>query len=507
MNARGAQLTAADLIKNFIFQRLLEATAAVEAAYDKHWKDFETAFWETEISVGRLRYHRSSIFLNHWLIARTGEEVVAREVFSRFKTFATFDAGQPMLTLLEQIHRAAGVYRSFIVEGKRTTGALDQLAFFSYRTGVLESEVIKPIVLWLLDPNQSAVPAPQLAKALDAMESWLMRRMLVRVTSKSYNKVIADLIRTLRASERARAGDVLSKFLADQKTETAYWPDDDEVRTELRTSAVYRRLSRGRLRLVLEAIEDHRRGWRDGKDGLGGERVARGKYAIEHVLPRSWQAHWPVASPHEEPERERLVHTLGNLTLLTKPLNSKVSNGPWTGQKGKWAALEEHDVLLMNNDLRKQARDSWTHERIKTRTEQMIDDVLAIWPTPTGHRVRHEREKAPPPRKLDLADLLNAGILQAGMTLYPGSKKHAGSTATLLADGSIEVDGVAYEYPQSAAKVIAGRPKNGLRFFRVDRVGGRSLREEIDDYRTRMAIDGEAEGDDESAEDDELERG
>jgi hypothetical protein len=62
LNARGAQLTAADLIKNFIFQRLLEATAAVEVAYDKHWKDFETAFWETEISVGRLRYHRSSTF-------------------------------------------------------------------------------------------------------------------------------------------------------------------------------------------------------------------------------------------------------------------------------------------------------------------------------------------------------------------------------------------------------------------------------------------------------------
>src|SRR5687768_10687845 len=114
LNARGAQLTAADLIKNFVFQRLLESKAAVEAAYDRHWKEFETAFWETEISVGRLRYHRSSIFLNHWLIARTGEEIVAREVFTRFKSFATFDAGEPMQALLEQIHRASGVYRSFI---------------------------------------------------------------------------------------------------------------------------------------------------------------------------------------------------------------------------------------------------------------------------------------------------------------------------------------------------------------------------------------------------------
>jgi Protein of unknown function DUF262 len=81
LNARGAQLTAADLIKNFIFQRLLETGTNVEDAYQRNWKEFETGFWETEISVGRLRYPRSAIFLNHWLIARTGEEVVAREVF------------------------------------------------------------------------------------------------------------------------------------------------------------------------------------------------------------------------------------------------------------------------------------------------------------------------------------------------------------------------------------------------------------------------------------------
>ena len=82
LNARGAQLTAADLIKNFVFQKLLESPADVEKSYETYWRDFETAFWETEVSAGRLKYQRSSLFLNHWLISRTGEEVVAREVFS-----------------------------------------------------------------------------------------------------------------------------------------------------------------------------------------------------------------------------------------------------------------------------------------------------------------------------------------------------------------------------------------------------------------------------------------
>ena len=190
LNARGAQLTAADLIKNFIFQRLLETGADVESAYIKYWRDFESAFWETEISVGRMRYPRSSIFLNHWLIAQTGEEVVAREVFTRFKRYAN-DVGDTMEVLLKQIKASADVYREFIQNGSKHTGVIDQLGLFAYRTGVLESEVIKPLVLFLLDPQQPKIPEGQFTKALRVIESWMVRRMLVRATTKSYSQIIA----------------------------------------------------------------------------------------------------------------------------------------------------------------------------------------------------------------------------------------------------------------------------------------------------------------------------
>ena len=69
LNARGTQLTAADLIKNFIFQKRQEIGADIEKAYERYWNDFETAFWEAEVSAGRFRYQRSSLFINHWLIS------------------------------------------------------------------------------------------------------------------------------------------------------------------------------------------------------------------------------------------------------------------------------------------------------------------------------------------------------------------------------------------------------------------------------------------------------
>ena len=90
-------------------------------------------------------------------------------MFARFKTFADFEAGVPMAELVEQIHRASRVYRAFIERRSQLTGPIDRLRSCSrYRTGVLESEVIKPLVLCLLDPEQDAIPAAQFVKALEA---------------------------------------------------------------------------------------------------------------------------------------------------------------------------------------------------------------------------------------------------------------------------------------------------------------------------------------------------
>src|SRR5690606_13596623 len=98
-------------------------------------------FWEEEINVGRVKHPRSSVFLNHWLVARTGEEVIAREVFSKFKAYADYLAGQPMLSLLQEIHRAATIYRNFIERAEELDGPLDRVALFAYRAKTLESEV------------------------------------------------------------------------------------------------------------------------------------------------------------------------------------------------------------------------------------------------------------------------------------------------------------------------------------------------------------------------------
>ncbi len=502
LNARGAQLTSADLIKNFIFQKLLESGTDVEKAYECHWRDFESAFWESEISVGRLRYPRSSIFLNHWLIARTAEEVVAREVFTRFKRYA-IDSTQPMHLLLSQVDQSARLYRKFVQGGSQQSGSIDRLGLFAYRTSVLESEVIKPLILYLLDPELPQVPDDQLGKALSTIESWMVRRMLVRATTKSYNQTVAELIKELGKKDRGKAGDAVESFFAGQTSDSRYWPDDNEIREGLRVLPAYRRLGRGRLRMVLEAIEDHRRGWRGDETTLGNERVARGKYVIEHVMPRKWTTHWPHPDGlRGEGERDALIHTIGNLTLLTSRLNSKVSNGAWLGDSGKKHGLEAHDVLMLNRELLKMAGDNWSDAGIRSRSDDLAKAIIDIWPVPEGHTSGFATEKVRPRHKVDLSDLLSAGWIQSGLSLYPRQKKFAASVATLLPDGRLDVNSRVHSSPSEAAKAITGVATNGWWFFLVNEQTRRSLKDVRIEYLESIAADFDDVDADEDVDDD-----
>ncbi|WP_395152756.1 DUF262 domain-containing protein [Ilumatobacter sp.] len=466
LNARGTPLTAADLIKNFVFQRLTDAGEDVEAIYESFWSEFETAFWETEVNSGRTKYPRSAMFLNHWLVARTREEVLAREVFIRFKRYVDFEREGPVAALVAELHRAAHVYRRLIEATTRLTGPLDRSELFAYRTSVMESEVIKPLLLTLLDPEQESIPHDQLTKALDVVESWMVRRMIVRATSKNYNQTVADMIARLHKQDRTKAGDTLEAFLREQRTAVGYWPDDHEVAQQLSNERVYKRLSRGRLRMILEAIEDRRRGWPSASMGFS-ERVMRGTYNIEHVMPVSWEKHWPLPQTVADFDRNQMIHTLGNLTLLTARLNTKVSNGQWAGANGKRAALVEHDVLKLNRTFIDGFHEDWTDTDIEARTATLTDELLAVWPVPEGHRSEQHAAPTKTHRKVEVLDLLSAGLIEPNTALIPRAKAARDRTVIVLGDGSIDVDGILFKTPSGAAGHIRGGPTNGWRYFRV----------------------------------------
>lgn len=459
LNARGTPLTAADLIRNFVFQRLAAEGADTKRAYAEDWP-FERKFWEDEISVGRNLVSRSSLFLNQWLISRVGEEVGPQQTFTRFKTFIEHDASHHMSALLPIIKEQAELYEAWTVAANDGHRQLTPVEMAVYRMKANETEVLKPLLIWLHVPERN-LPRTVIDAVVAAAESWLMRRMMLRLSASDLARVVADVIRIFGRTPADDLATDVAGHLARLDAVSTYWPGDDEIRTSLSTEGAYRRFRRGRLRVLLEAIEN------DFRSRTNQPQVPRSGYPIEHVLPQSWQETWPVNGERAESDRAAHVHRLGNLTLLTRSLNSKVSNGPWSAKRD---GLANHDTLLLNSRLLKAVGDGvWDERRIDARTELMINVLLYTWPVPEGH----EGKVTDPHNKVQsdwvqVKHLLEAGLISPGNALTPrpdGPWKDR--QAIILTDGQLSVDGHTFETPSGAGKYVKGKVVNGWAFWRL----------------------------------------
>jgi alkylated DNA nucleotide flippase Atl1 len=456
LNARGTPLTAADLIRNFVFQRLT-AEGEDTRVYLDDWP-FETEFWEKDVSVGRFPMQRSSLFFNQWLIGRVDDEVGPRATFARFKQYVEqihHESGHKVADLLPVIRKQAETYEAWTRAADDGDRQLSRIELAVYRMKASDSELLKPLLIWLHEPGR-AVPADVTTRVASIVESWLVRRQLVRLNVGDMGRIVADIIRVHESTPPADLADRIEGYLSRLNVTSTYWPGDDEVREALRTEQAFRRFKKARLRMLLEAIEDaHHR-------GTNQPQVPRRGYPIEHILPQKWPDHWPVDGEEAEEVRAEHVHRLGNLTLLTTSLNSKLSNGPWASKR---QALQAHDTLLLNSRLLSTVHDTWNEAGIDSRTDAMIDVLLATWPTPEGHQgvVVDPHEKSA--GWIQVKHLVEAGLLTPGTELTPRPGAWQARTATIRPDGLLEIDDKTFDSPSGAGRYIKGAATNGWSFW------------------------------------------
>lgn len=458
LNARGTPLTQADLVKNLVFQKLDAEGADVRRAYEQYWRLFDEPFWTNEVRLGRFTLPQVSLFLNHWLVAETGEEVRTPATFARFKHWVEYENSRPVLEIVETLHSRAVEYQEWVTSAAASEGAISTVELFFYRSLAAGTRATTPLVLWLFD-GANGLPRDIAEEALTWFESWVVRRAILGLSAGDISRSVAQLISELKETPPAGAASTLQEVLMRWSTPATYWPTDDEMERGLHTAPIYRSVSRSRLRMVLEAIEDDARGYTTGRGSWSGGRVPRDTMNIEHILPQQWRRNWTVATAQEEIDRDEHVHRLGNLTLLTTQLNSSVSNRPWSGKR---EALTKHDVLLINRELRD--AEEWTEASIERRTADGISAILRTWPVPeihTGTRVITSREAQT--SWIDFRHVVAVGLVAEGTRLRARSPHDA--SATVLADGRIQVSGEVFDSPSGAGKSVRGGATNGWQFW------------------------------------------
>jgi len=356
LNARGTPLAQFELIKNFVMSKTQESVNDV-------WGDLDDEWWAEETPQRSLYRPRLDIIFNYWLEAHSASEVRPKNVF---KAFVKYVDGQEIADVMSKIRRDFTIYREY----KEAEGRNPAEKSFYHHMDVMRTDVITPVLLLLLANDKEDVNE----RAFAVLESFLIRRMICNHTARGYSQLVMKLIQQLQAGNKKMddADAIIVKFLKEGAVRTTEWPTDDTVKDELVYTPLYDMLTQGRLRLILEGVEEQLHTKKT--DGYATSK----KLTIEHLMPVGWrEEEWPLPDKIDEDTRYDIINTIGNLTLVTQPLNSSMSNAKW---KHKRKEIGKHSILMLNKEL--PSKTSWSETSIKDRSLNMAKLVLKRWPGP-----------------------------------------------------------------------------------------------------------------------------
>jgi hypothetical protein len=77
--------------------------------------------------------------------------------------------------------------------------------------------------------------------------------------------------------------------------------------------------------------------------------------------------------------RDTVIHTLGNLTLLTMSLNPSIGNA---GYGEKRQEILKHSELALNRYFHDKDRDEWNEDKIAKRADELFTVAVKVWPYP-----------------------------------------------------------------------------------------------------------------------------
>jgi hypothetical protein len=286
------------------------------------------------------------------------------QLFSRFRTYIAGQRGKLGQTLA-QISRYGQIFAS-IDSGD---GLEPYEREFLVRLRAIDSTVLTPVLLRLFAEYDPIRRRPALA----AIESYLLRRQLCGLAPRSHGDLVSPLLKQLVPG--ADPGTVVRDHLA-ARTGKSAWPSDEEVRRQARVRPIYVP-GRGNspVHLMLLLAEGQLRGDASATD-------PDEKLTIEHLLPRSWREEgWPIdeAAPRkmaqEQIDRSTLMHTLGNLTLVTFEENQRLANRPWADK----IAMLPSSPLRLNQHL---PASFGSASSIRARSEVLADLICAALPAP-----------------------------------------------------------------------------------------------------------------------------
>lgn len=389
LNARGQPLLPSDLIRNFVFMRITDDES--NRLYKNYWQHFddervddadedgENRFWHIDERQGRLTRPRIDLFIFHYLVMKTEANIRIERLFKEFCNWqekASFTNEE----FLADLKMTSSNFRRLIApEGS------SRLEVFARRLRSLDTSTVYPLLLFLASIEGKPGTNADVDQAIEDIESFMMRRFMCDLTAKNYNRFFVSLLVKAKAAhnEGNSVAETIRAELLQSNDVTTRWPNNKEFREGCIWKKLYVRSRPDRAVMVLSAIEAETRTNKNEvitiHKGLTVEHLMPQKYSLENYPHPSDEYFELDKNQTPEEGRDSMMHTLGNLTLLTGSLNSSVSNGPWPS---KVSAIAADSDLRINAWLRTEPPAAWHEGAIWDRSELMFKVARNLWSRP-----------------------------------------------------------------------------------------------------------------------------
>ncbi|MGM0582911.1 MAG: DUF262 domain-containing protein [Bacteroidota bacterium] len=390
MNGRGASLTETDLIRNYIFMRANSNQENLDKIYEDYWDEFDDPEakykWHETTSRGRYYETRLQFFIIDYLTLKLKTEIRYDQVFYYYKLYVInhtkFDTIEDEL---KELNRYSKIFKS--LTNPTEDSVFDRL---SRRLLDMDISTIFPLILYI--EGDEEISKNNKERIYTYLDSYVTRRFICGLTTKNYNNTFLEYLKYLT---RNKDSEQFKNHLQSKTSETNLWPSDNMLLDKITERPIYREeknKTRSISNILLE-VEHFSRGRKQEK-----VKFENTGLTIEHVLPQKWFEFWPLngfhiteedfelsvhavmteedrnGKYHQIENRNRLLHTLGNLTLLTDSLNPSVSNSAFSIKQKE---ISNQSTLIMNTYFNNKT--DWNEDEILKRGKELFDSIKNIW--------------------------------------------------------------------------------------------------------------------------------
>ena len=352
LNGTALKLEEADFIRNHIFRHVYSEQE--EEFYTIVWSPFEKKFIKagSEVPDSSL----TTKFYRDFLICRTGDYVGKEKIYANFVEFyrSINKQGIDLTTFVNEMKYYADIY--FIVNGEAESH-IPQIDKAFSRINSLEVNTANPLLMSIYARFlEGDITASECVKMLKAIESFVVRRNIMRARTRGYGFQFADAVRN------SQTLDDLILFLLD-----IGWHSDAKIREELKTFEFYKHIRPNPRRMILRELENS---FNHKEPVLLTESIT-----VEHVMPQTLTREWEeMLGDRYDQYHSQYKDTLGNLTLTG--YNSELGNLPFYAKKQRF--LESHFEL--NRHF--QRVEKWTISEILERGELLANRIIELWAHP-----------------------------------------------------------------------------------------------------------------------------